>query len=287
MIFNLKEELYCKVQDEDMLRIKYFLENHTIEKLTIKDTGWEIIDTGSGTEIILIFSGGLRKSYISSFSYIDILEKDYRIIAPSYPVINEIREFLEGIEEIIKIKNLNKIYVMGHSFGGVIAQCYADLYPERVKKLVLINTLSGTTGLITKVFRLSCLINSIFKQKTVLNFYKKQLVSLLSVPESNKEFWSAYLNDAFFRYYTYKDYISLQKNQLDYMENYSALPVLFKGEVLIISSEDDKSTIKALRKKLYERYPDASKYNFKTGGHIPSWSRPQEFKEVIRTFLTS
>ncbi len=287
MIFNLNEELYARVPDEDLLRIKYFLENHHTEMLTIKDTRWEIIDTGSGKETILIFSGGLRKSYISSFPYIDILEKDYRIIAPSYPRIDRIREFLEGIEEVIKIKNLNKLYVMGHSFGGVIAQCYADLYPDRVKKLVLINTLSGTTGFITKVFRLSCSINSLFKEKTVLNLYKKQLLSLLSVPESNKEFWSAFLNDTFFRYYTYEDYASLQKNQLDYMENYSALPKLYKGEVFIISSEDDKSTIKSLRKKLYERYPDASKYTFKTGGHIPSWSRPQEFKKVIGTFLTT
>jgi len=36
MIFNLKEELYSRVQKEDIQRIKYFLENHTLEKLTIK-----------------------------------------------------------------------------------------------------------------------------------------------------------------------------------------------------------------------------------------------------------
>lgn len=285
MIFNLKEGLYSRVQKEDIQRIKYFLENHTLEKLTIKDNEWEIIDTGSGTEIILIFSGGLRKSYLSSFPYIDTLEKDYRIIAPSHPRLHTIKEFLEGIEEVIKIKKLNKLYVMGHSFGGIMAQCYAGLYPDRVKKLVLINTLSGTTEFITKFFKLSCRINSFLPQKTALNIYKKQLITLLSIPKSNKEFWNAFLNDAFLNYYTYEDYISLQKNQLDYMENYSTLFNPYKGEVLIINSKDDRSTIKLLKKRLYERYPKASEYNFETGGHIPSWSRSQEYKKVIKSFL--
>ena len=118
-----------------------------------------------------------------------------------------------------------------------------------------------------------------------MNIYKRQLTNLLSIPESNKEFWRAFLNDVFFVHYTYEDYISLQKNQLDYMENYSKLPDSYRGEVIIINSKDDRSTIKSLKKKLYERYPNASEYTFKKGGHIPSWSRSQEFKEVIKSFL--
>ena len=285
MIFKIKEELYSGVPKEDIQRIKYFLENHTLEKLTIEGNEWEIIDTGSGTEIVLIFSGGLRKSYLSSFPFIDTLEEDYRIIAPSHPRLNTIREFLEGIEEILKVKRLDQLYVMGNSFGGVVAQCYADLYPHRVKKLVLINTLSGTTALLTKFFRLSCRINSILPPKTALNFYKKQLLTILSIPKSNKEFWKAFLDDAFFGEYTYEDYVSLQKNQLDYMENYSNLPDPYKGEVIIINSKDDISTIKTLKKKLYERYPHASEYKFEIGGHLPSLSRPPEFKKVIDSFL--
>lgn len=285
MIFDLKEELYSGVQKEYVQRIKYFLETHALEKLIIKNNEWEIIDTGSGTETILIFSGGLRKSYLSSFPFIDVLEKDYRIIAPSHPRLSTIREFLDGIEEIFKIKRLDQLYVIGNSFGGVIAQCYADLYPPIVKKLVLINTLSGTTKLITKFYRLSCRINSILSPKTALNLYKKQLLTILSIPASNKEFWKAFLDDAFFSEYTYEDYASLQKNQLDYMENYSNLPDPYKGEVMIINSKDDISTLKTLRNKLYERYPHASEYKFEKGGHLPSLSEPQEFEKVIKNFL--
>jgi pimeloyl-ACP methyl ester carboxylesterase len=285
MIFHINEELYSRVQKEDISRIKYFLENHTLEKLKIGDNEWDIIDTTSGRETILIFSGGLRKSYLSSFPYIDVLEKDYRIIAPSYPKINKIKHILNGIEKIVKNKKLNKFYVMGHSFGGIVAQCYADLYPHRVKKLVLVNTLSGTTKFITKVFKLNCKVFSLFHPKTALNLYKKQLISLLGIPKSNKEFWKAFLNDTFFNYYTYDDYINLQKNQWDYMKNYSNLPDPYKGEVLIINSKDDKSAIKPLKNKLYERYPAAEVYSFETGGHIPSWSRPEEYKKLIKDFL--
>ncbi|MBN1694846.1 alpha/beta hydrolase [candidate division WOR-3 bacterium] len=285
MIFYINEELYSRVQKEDINRIKYFLKNHTLEKITIKDKEWDIIDTGTGKETILIFSGGLRKSYLSSFSYIDVLKKDYRIIAPSYPKLNKIKNILNGIEEIIKNKKINRLYVMGHSFGGIVAQCYADLYPRRVKKLILINTLSGTTKFITDFFKLNCKVFSLFKPETALNLYKKQLISLLAVPESNKEFWKAFLNDTFFNCYTYDDYLSLQNNQWDYMKNYSSLPDPYKGKVLIVNSKDDKSTIKVLKNKLYERYPNARVYNFETGGHIPSWSKPDEFEKIIKEFL--
>ena len=97
--------------------------------------------------------------------------------------------------------------------------------------------------------------------------------------------WLTFIYFAYLFICIFEGYISLQKNQLDYMENYSALPDPYKGEVLIINSKDARSTIKALRKRLYKRYPDASKYTFKTEGHILSWSRPQEYKKVIKSFF--
>ena len=69
------------------------------------------------------------------------------------------------------------------------------------------------------------------------------------------------------------------------MENYSSLPNPYKGGVLIINSKDDEASINALKKKLYERYPNADEYIFETGGHVPSWSRPEEYKKVIKSFL--
>ena len=43
------------------------------------------------------------------------------------------------LEEVRKILDLDKISIVGHSYGTVPAQAYAIQYPENVEKLVLIN----------------------------------------------------------------------------------------------------------------------------------------------------
>ena len=51
-----------------------------------------------------------------------------------YSVDNDV----EVLEAVRKILNLNKISIVGHSYGAVHAQAYAIKYPNRVDKLVLI-----------------------------------------------------------------------------------------------------------------------------------------------------
>ena len=48
---------------------------------------------------------------------------------------------VEDIEGIRKALNLGQINVLGHSYGGMVAQAYALKYPDSVKRLILANTL--------------------------------------------------------------------------------------------------------------------------------------------------
>lgn len=49
-------------------------------------------------------------------------------------------DYLEYIKIYTKEKNLDKFYLMGHSFGGQIACKFAYLYPEKIEKLILYNS---------------------------------------------------------------------------------------------------------------------------------------------------
>ena len=44
------------------------------------------------------------------------------------------------------VLNIDKAHVCGISFGGMVAQCFALKYPERVKGLVLVGTTADRTG---------------------------------------------------------------------------------------------------------------------------------------------
>lgn len=48
---------------------------------------------------------------------------------------------VEDIEGLRKALGLGKINLLGHSYGGMVAQAYALKYPDSVKRLILANTL--------------------------------------------------------------------------------------------------------------------------------------------------
>lgn len=46
----------------------------------------------------------------------------------------------QDIARIIKSENLDKVVIIGHCFGSMVAATFAALYPGRIEKLILINT---------------------------------------------------------------------------------------------------------------------------------------------------
>ncbi|QNQ80460.1 alpha/beta hydrolase [Lactobacillus sp. PV034] len=52
-------------------------------------------------------------------------------------VINEVADANAVLEEALKDKRVRNIYLLGHSQGGVVASLLAALYPDIIKKLVL------------------------------------------------------------------------------------------------------------------------------------------------------
>jgi pimeloyl-ACP methyl ester carboxylesterase len=51
------------------------------------------------------------------------------------------KNFTADIQAVIDAENLNKIILIGHSYGAVIAAHFATLYPQRLEKLILISTI--------------------------------------------------------------------------------------------------------------------------------------------------
>jgi proline-specific peptidase len=61
---------------------------------------------------------------------------------PSEPRAYTTEDYVSDLEEARVHLDLERMLLLGHSHGGVVAQAYAAAYPERVEKLVLASTLS-------------------------------------------------------------------------------------------------------------------------------------------------
>lgn len=63
------------------------------------------------------------------------------VIDESHITINS---FVEDIETLRKALKFEKVTIVGHSWGGMLAMHYAVKYPKNIKKLVLMNTVASS-----------------------------------------------------------------------------------------------------------------------------------------------
>lgn len=105
---------------------------------------------GTGDPLILI-AGGPGDSHSYFHPYFSSLADSFRVIyfdsfgrGKSDTAINK-REYtfekdVEDLEGLRKALGLGKISLLGHSYGGMVAQAYALKYSSNINKLILANT---------------------------------------------------------------------------------------------------------------------------------------------------
>lgn len=108
-----------------------------------------VVLAGHGDPLIII-PGGPGGSHIG-YRVFDSLAKDNEIIyfdafgRGKSDTAKDVKEYtlardIEDIDGLRKALHFEKLNVLGHSYGGVVAQGYALKYPEHVNHLILANT---------------------------------------------------------------------------------------------------------------------------------------------------
>jgi pimeloyl-ACP methyl ester carboxylesterase len=65
------------------------------------------------------------------------LEEKYQMVSPTYPPVITMSELADGIIRILETEGIDRINILGQSFGGILAQVIAHKYPDKVNKLIL------------------------------------------------------------------------------------------------------------------------------------------------------
>lgn len=111
---------------------------------------------GKGEPILIIHGGPvLDQSYMTG--HFDELAKNYRLIFYDQRACGKsaaqvdsssmtIQTFVNDIEGIRKKFELDKIHVLGHSWGGLLAVKYAAAFPEHTQSLILSNPVPPITA---------------------------------------------------------------------------------------------------------------------------------------------
>jgi len=118
-----------------------------LNHLLYKNTKISYSDSGKGTAVVLLH-GFLENSTMWDF-YVNDFAKKNRVVSidllghgqtECLGYIHTMEDMADSVHAVLhELKNRKAIFV-GHSMGGYVSLAFADLYPEYIKGLVLLNS---------------------------------------------------------------------------------------------------------------------------------------------------
>jgi pimeloyl-ACP methyl ester carboxylesterase len=122
---------------------------HALKQLFYKNTSISFNDFGKGTAVVLLH-GFLGSQQMWQY-FVPELSKRNRLITidllghgatESRGYVHAMEDNADVVHEVLMALKIRKAIFIGHSMGGYVALAFAELYPDYVKGLVLLNSTS-------------------------------------------------------------------------------------------------------------------------------------------------
>lgn len=123
----------------------------TVEHVTVHGHPRAYVRAGSGPVLLLLH--GLGSNLRTWDRVIERLARDHTVIAPDLLGHGESAKpradyslggYANGVRDLLSILDVDRVTMVGHSFGGGVAMQFAYQFPERTERLVLVG--SGGLG---------------------------------------------------------------------------------------------------------------------------------------------
>lgn len=261
--------------------LRAFWDAHPQRTVAYKGKEWKYVVSGEGEKAVMLLHGGGFDAGMWAYQ-INELEKSYRVIALSFGLIPEpFRLRAEVLNHILENEGIGRCTLCGHSYGGILAQYFLSLYPDKVDKIVLVHTFYPSASFASRIRNKKLRIIRWIPGFIIRKAFQGRMKD---VPESG---WNAYRKEYLKAIYSGAD----RKKLVDFYSTFLAslrkeLPDIsrWKGVVLLINSRDDTDTIDRFQ-ELINTYPGAKTHLFEKGGHHVPLLFPVEFTGVLKAFI--
>ena len=242
---------------------------------------------------VIVFLNGMLMSTNSWSPFIRTVSKDYNMITVDlldqgrsdspdgeYTLDTQVEILKKFLDEL----GLDKVNLLGMSYGGKVALNFICRYPDMIKSLILTNTDSHTTDHMKRVANhwkevASTLdafkfLNSTIPYMYSYDYYKRNYEDM----ERKAKIFSRNMNEEWYEKF---------RRSLDSAGSYNVKDKLksIKVPTLIISSELDVITPIEYQELMHREIENSKWKILKNVGHASMFEEPEEFISTVMEFL--
>lgn len=224
----------------------------------------------------LLMLNGIGSGLATLEPLVNILEHHFEIVridapgtgnSPTRLVPSPFPQLATQVHELLGRLGYSKIDVLGYSWGGVLAQQLAIQHPQRIRRLVLVSTTTGATGISGPYGPLS-LFSEAAEPPQAADAVRRRLIKKQLITAT-----------------TFHNYLGYAY-QLIILGSWTTLPQLhfIRQRTLVMNGRTDKLVPMSNARIIASLIPN-SRLQFFDGGHLAIISRAGTIGEAVSTFL--
>lgn len=227
------------------------------------------------SEVVLLLHGW--GGSLNSFRTLEkqLTQSGFSVITLDFPAFGgsdcppedfTMNDYYRVVSELLACENINSVNVVGHSFGGRVAMLLSANEPQKIKKLILVDS----AGIKPKFSLKKSL--KIWKYKVLKKLKNKGIIKkdLSNFGSADYKAMPEKLRPVFNRIVT-TDLSEISKKII--------------APTLLIWGTQDKDTPIYMAKKLNKNIKDSAIIKFENCGHFCYLERPQEFFKIVENFF--
>jgi proline iminopeptidase len=260
---------------------------------------YTVAGTNEGTPLIVISGGpGSDHRYMrvgGSFQRISgnrrVIMFDQRGTSASGPVTGDpdFMNWAEDVEAIRQSIGAERIDLLGHSFGGLVAMAYASRHPDRIRSIVFVDStaprMSENASLLGDLF--PDRIGEWQSVRSALSpeFHADQMKVFFSMEFVDPQLPERYTDEVSGLVYNIKvnNALRAQLGDVDFTETMRELG----RPVLVVHGRYDAVIAPITGWRLHQLIQGSKMRFIESSGHLPFAEKPQDFATVVEQFLST
>lgn len=284
-----------------MVHLEKFYKDYPLKTLllhTKKTFSYRYYKNCNARATVVLLTGGIGLSdlfyrHFEKFAkYFSVLTFDYQI------EFQNNQEFAQAVCELLQFLN-EKVWLVGQSLGGIVAQIIAVTNPQNIEGLILSNTCSLACDMGDEAYQhLLSMIKNQKKAKRMLSlipfkWYKKMIKWAVMKKKTTsftleEKALMEELCDAMLLLLTKQYEYHMIDFLIDAQNHFGMTPDQFQqfhDRVLLFLSEDDHTFNQACKDSLIRIMPEPTVITNITGGHLSLLIRQDQYIQAVTDYI--